>query len=399
MSAPVSNTEAPDLLAGRPLSNLDQEDIDRYSRHLLLDEVGLDGQRRLKSSSVLCVGAGGLGSPLALYLAAAGVGRIGLVDFDVVEKSNLQRQILHGTSTLGQSKLESARLRILDLNPRCAVSLHPVALSSDNALEILSDYDVVVDGTDNFPTRYLVNDACVMLGKPLIYGSIYKFEGQASVFNYRGGPNYRDLYPEPPPPGLVPSCAEGGVLGVLPGVIGCIQATETLKVLLGRGDTLSGRLLLYDALAMRFQELGLSRDPSAPAIDRLIDYHQFCGPKPTVSSQESPLSEPFVRLSVLETKARLDAGWTPFVLDVRKPHEAQISSLDITDLLRPHEQILAGDLDGIPTDRPIAVLCRSGGRSARVAAALVAAGWTNVTNIEGGINGWATQVDPTLPTY
>ncbi len=397
MSPPGSNPQ--DLLAGRALPELDPGEVSRYSRHLLLDGVGTDGQRRLKASAVLCVGTGGLGSPLALYLAAAGVGRIGLVDFDVVEESNLQRQILHGTRTVGQSKLDSAKERILDLNPRCTVVLHPVALSSDNALDILEDYDVIVDGTDNFPTRYLVNDACVMLGKPLVYGSIYKFEGQASVFNYQGGPNYRDLYPQPPPPGLVPSCAEGGVLGVLPGVIGCIQATETLKILLGRGDTLSGRLLLYDALAMKFQELGLGRDPTAPSIDRLIDYHQFCGAPPASSTPESPVQASFERLGVLAVKARLDAGWQPFVLDVRKPQEAQISRLDITDLLRPHEQILAGDLEGIPVGRPIAVLCRSGGRSARVAAALVEAGWTDVTNIEGGINSWATDVDCTLPTY
>ena len=397
MSSPGTGSQ--DVLAGRPLPDLDRDEVSRYSRHLLLEDVGMEGQRRLKASAVLCVGAGGLGSPLALYLAAAGVGRIGLVDFDVVEESNLQRQILHGTSTVGQPKLDSARQRILDLNPRCTVVPHPVALSSDNALSVLADYDVVVDGTDNFPTRYLVNDACVLLGKPLIYGSIYKFEGQASVFNYQGGPNYRDLYPQPPPPGLVPSCAEGGVLGVLPGVIGCIQATETLKVLLGRGDTLSGRLLLYDALAMRFQELGLGRDPTAPPIERLIDYHQFCGAPTEAPTPESAMTASFARLSVLEVKARLDAGWRPFVLDVRKPHEAQISSLGITDLLRPHEELLAGNLEGVPVDRPIAVLCRSGGRSARVAAALVAAGWGDVTNIEGGINGWAAQIDPSLPTY
>lgn len=390
-----------DVLAGRELPTLDNADVARYSRHLILDEVGVEGQRRLKGSSVLCIGTGGLGSPLVLYLAAAGVGRIGLVDFDVVDESNLQRQIVHGTSTVGKLKLESAKQRILDLNPRCQVDLHPVALMSDNALDILKDYDVIVDGTDNFPTRYLVNDACVLLGKPNVYGSIFKFEGQATVFNYRGGPNYRDLYPEPPPPGLVPSCAEGGVLGILPGVIGCIQATETIKILLRRGDTLSGRLLLYDALGMRFRELKLRRDPDAPKIETLIDYHQFCGvPHPDAEPvQEEPVSEGFARLGVREAKAKLDGGWSPFVLDVRKAHEAEISKLSFVDLLRPHEDVIGGNHEGIPKDRPVLVHCRSGGRSAKAAAALVAAGWTDVTNLEGGINGWATEVDTSLPTY
>ena len=383
------------------LPELDNADIGRYSRHLILDEVGVEGQRRLKGASVLCVGTGGLGSPLLLYLAAAGVGRIGIVDFDVVDESNLQRQIIHGTSTVGTLKLESARDRILDLNPRCRVDLYPVALTSDNALDIIRDYDVVVDGTDNFPTRYLVNDACVILGKPNVYGSIFKFEGQASVFNHDGGPNYRDLYPEPPPPGLVPSCAEGGVLGVLPGVIGCIQATETLKILLGKGETLSGRLLLYDAMSMRFRELKLRRDPAARPITELIDYQQFCG---VVSIAEGAAAaetaaEGFVRADVADVKRRMDEGWAPFVLDVRKPHEAEIVRFEWADLLRPHEQIVAGELDDIPRDRPILVHCKMGGRSARAAASLAAAGFADVTNLEGGITAWAKEIEPGMPVY
>jgi adenylyltransferase/sulfurtransferase len=389
-----------DVLADRELPALTNDDIARYSRHLILDEVGMEGQRRLKGSSVLCIGTGGLGSPLVMYLAAAGVGRIGLVDFDVVDASNLQRQVIHGTSTIGKPKLESAKARILDINPHCQVDTYPVALMADNALEILEPYDVVVDGTDNFPTRYLVNDACVLLGKPNVYGSIFKFEGQASVFNYEGGPNYRDLYPEPPPPGLVPSCAEGGVLGILPGVIGCIQATETVKILLGKGTSLSGRLLLYDALNMKFRELKLRRDPDAPKISTLIDYHMFCGvPHPDAEREEAPMADGFARLNPKQTQAKLAEGWEPFVLDVRKPHEAEIVRLSFADLLRPHEDVLAGNFDGIPKDRPVLVHCKMGGRSAKAAQALVDAGYTDVTNLDGGITGWAQQVDPSLPTY
>ena len=388
------------------LPELDQWDIARFSRHLILEEVGVEGQRRLKGAKVLCIGTGGLGSPLLLYLAAAGVGRIGIVDFDVVDESNLQRQVVHGTAAVGKPKVQSARERILDINPRCQVDVFEEALMSDNALEIFADYDVVVDGTDNFPTRYLVNDACVILDKPNVYGSIFKFEGQASVFNYvdpetgERGPNYRDLYPEPPPPGLVPSCAEGGVLGILPGVIGCIQATETIKILLGKGQTLSGRLLLYDALNMSFRQLKLRRDPDARPITELIDYQQFCG---VVSAEEGAAAaeaepETFARLDVQQIKARQDAGWAPFVLDVRKPHEADIVSIG-ADLLRPHEQILAGELDGIPRDRPVLVHCKMGGRSAKAARALTEAGFTDVTNMEGGITAWAQLIDTSLPTY
>jgi len=381
------------------LPELDTADYARYSRHLILEEVGVEGQRRLKGGSVLCVGTGGLGSPLLLYLAAAGVGRIGIVDFDVVDESNLQRQVIHGTASVGRPKLESARARILDINPRCVVDLYPVALASDNALDILRPYDVIVDGTDNFPTRYLVNDACVLLDKPNVYGSIFKFEGQASVFNHQGGPNYRDLYPEPPPPGLVPSCAEGGVLGILPGVIGCIQATETIKILLGKGTTLSGRLLLYDALNMRFRELKVRKDPDAPKIERLIDYLQFCGvPHAGEGARPEEQMEGFKRMSVAEVKARMDAGWRPYVLDVRKPHEAEIARLTFADRLQPHEDVSAIAAE-LPRDRDILIHCKLGARSAKAAATLAGLGFTNLINLEGGITAWSKEIDPSIPTY
>ena len=379
------------------LPELTSEEIGRYSRHLILDEVGVEGQRKLKGAKVLCIGSGGLGSPLLLYLAAAGVGRIGLVDFDVVDASNLQRQIIHGTSSVGVPKVRSAAARIHDLNPNVALDIFEEPLTSENALRILADYDVVVDGTDNFPTRYLVNDACVILGKPNVYGSIFKFEGQASVFNYQGGPNYRDLYPEPPPPGLVPSCAEGGVLGILPGVIGCIQATETIKILLGQGTTLSGRLLLYDALNMRFRELKLRRDPDAKPITQLIDYQEFCGvPK----ASDAPPAEPFSRLSVTAAKARLDAGWAPYVLDVRRASEAEIVKLAFADRLQPHAEVLH-IADELPRDRDILIHCKLGGRSAAAAQALADAGFDpqRLYNLDGGITAWAQEIDPSLPTY
>ena len=387
----------------RPLSELpelDHQDIARYSRHLILDEVGVEGQRRLKGASVLCVGTGGLGSPVLMYLAAAGVGRIGIVDFDTVDASNLQRQIIHGTGTIGEAKVRSAKARILDINPRCQVDTYETALLAENALEILAPYDVVIDGTDNFPTRYLVNDACVLLNKPNVYGSIFKFEGQASVFNYRDGPNYRDLYPEPPPPGLVPSCAEGGVLGVLPGIIGCIQANEALKIILGAGDTLSGRLLLFDAMRMTFRTLRLRRDPKAEPITELINYTQFCGVGSIEEGADATAAdaEGFTRLSVSELKARMDAGWAPFLLDVRKPPEAEIVSLG-ADLLRPHEAVVAGDVSGIPQDRPVVVHCKLGRRSATAAAALVNSGHAEVFNMEGGITAWAKEIDTSLPVY
>lgn len=376
-----------------PAPTLTNDEIARYSRHLILPEVGMDGQRRLKGSSVLCVGAGGLGSPLLMYLAAAGVGRIGIVDFDTVDRSNLQRQIIHGTSTLGQPKLDSARARVLDINPHCQVDCFAEAITSANALDLIAPYDVVVDGTDNFPTRYLINDACVILGKPNIYGSIFRFEGQASVFNHEGGPHYRDLYPEPPPPGMVPSCAEGGVLGVLPGVIGAIQATETLKVLLGLGNTLSGRLLLYDALNMTFRELKMRKDPNAPDITKLVDYQEFCG------APDAPPAEGFHRRDAQQVAQKLADGWTPLWIDVRRPDEWDIVKLPEAELFVPHLQLMQDGLSGVELDRPILLQCKSGRRSATAATALLAAGFTNVTNLEGGILGWVAQFRPDLPSY
>lgn len=378
------------------MSTLTNEEIARYSRHLLLDEVGVEGQARLKDASVLCVGTGGLGAPVLMYLAAAGVGRIGIVDFDVVEASNLQRQVIHGTARVGMSKVRSARERILDINPHVQVDGYEEALTAENALRILAPYDVVVDGTDNFPTRYLVNDACVLLGKPNVYGSIFKFEGQASVFNHEDGPNYRDLYPEPPPPGLVPSCAEGGVLGVLPGIIGTIQATETLKLLLGRGTTLSGRLLLFDALNMRFRELKLRRDPLAPRIERLIDYDQFCG-VPGRAAAAPAEAGGARRMAATEVARRRQDGWRPFVLDVRSASEAAIVRLAWTDARVPHGEV-AHRLAEIPRDREVLVYCKAGGRSAQAARVLAEAGY-DVVDLEGGITAWAREVDPTLPTY
>ena len=396
-------TIVPSIAGGQDtLPELSHEEIARYSRHLILDEVGMDGQRKLKASSVLCVGTGGLGSPLLLYLAAAGVGRIGIVDYDVVDASNLQRQVIHGTSALGENKTESARKRVLDINPNVRVDVYNEPLTSENAMRILAPYDVIVDGTDNFPTRYLVNDACVLLGKPNVYGSIFKFEGQASVFNYQDGPNYRDLYPEPPPPGLVPSCAEGGVLGILPGVIGTIQATETVKILLGRGHTLSGRLLLYDALNMRFRELKLRRDPEAKPITELIDYEEFCG-VPGHDHLETPIDtadDAFHHIGARDAKARLDEGWKPYVLDVRRPHEEQIANLDFSDRLQPHDEVL--DIaTSLPHDRYLLVYCRSGARSAHAIETLIRNGFDGrrLYNLEGGILAWARDIDPSLPTY
>ncbi len=380
---------------------LTSEEIGRYSRHLILDEVGMEGQRQLKGSAVLCIGTGGLGSPLLMYLAAAGVGRIGIVDFDVVDESNLQRQVIHGTASVGRPKVQSAKERIHDINPNVQVDIFEEALTSENALRILEPYDVVVDGTDNFPTRYLVNDACVILGKPNVYGSIFKFEGQASVFNYQGGPNYRDLYPEPPPPGLVPSCAEGGVLGILPGVIGCIQATETIKILLGKGTSLSGRLLLYDAMNMRFRELKLRCDPESPKITELIDYEQFCG-VPANDHQNEGLEDSvgFQRIDVAAAKAKLDGGWAPYVLDVRRENEASIVTLKFSDRLQPHSEILAIASE-LPKDRDILVYCKMGGRSAQACDALIEAGFdtARLFNLQGGITSWAKEIDTSLPTY
>jgi sulfur-carrier protein adenylyltransferase/sulfurtransferase len=381
---------------------LTPDDYARYSRHLILPEVGVEGQKRLKAASVLCIGTGGLGSPLLLYLAAAGIGRIGIVDFDVVDFSNLQRQVIHGTSWVGKPKIESAKQRIHEINPFCQVDLYETALSSANALDIIRPYDVIVDGTDNFPTRYLVNDACVLLDKPNVYGSIFRFEGQATVFNYQGGPNYRDLYPEPPPPGLVPSCAEGGVLGILPGIIGVIQATETVKIILGKGTTLNGRLLLYNALEMQFRELKLRPNPERPVIDKLIDYEQFCGipqAKATEAQQQANMEE----MTVTELKTLLDSGKNGFVLiDVRNPNEYEIANIP-GSVLVPLPDIESGDgVDKVRSlladGQRLIAHCKMGGRSAKALGILATAGIPG-TNVKGGITAWSREVDPSVPEY
>jgi sulfur-carrier protein adenylyltransferase/sulfurtransferase len=378
------------------LPKLSHEEILRYSRHLILPDVGVEGQRKLKAARVLLVGAGGLGSPAALYLAAAGVGTIGLVDFDVVDKTNLQRQILHGTQTVGVSKLESARQRIEDLNPNVQVETFETHLTSDNALDIIREFDVVADGTDNFPTRYLVNDACVLLGKPNAYGSIFRFEGQASVFYAREGPCYRCLYAEPPPAGLVPSCAEGGVLGVLPGIIGSIQALETIKLILGRGEPLIGRLLLFDALRLRFRELKLARDPDCPVCGRhpsitsLIDYEAFCG-----VTAEPPYAG--AEVTALDLKAELDAGAPLVLLDVREPHEHEITALEGAQLIPTGE--LPDRLGELDDRAQIVTYCHHGTRSLKALEILRAAGFAKVRSLRGGIDAWAVNVDPEMPRY
>ena len=398
------------------LPKLSNEEIARYSRHLILPEVGMEGQQKLKAARVLCVGTGGLGAPLALYLAAAGVGTIGLVDFDTVDESNLQRQIIHSQATVGMLKVDSAEQMLRGLNKNTTIIKHNTMLTSANALEIFRDYDVIADGTDNFQTRYLVNDACVLLGKPNAYGSIFRFEGQASVFGAPDGPCYRCLYPEPPPPGLVPSCAEGGVLGILPGLVGVIQATETIKLILGIGDPLVGRLLLVDALGMNFRMLKLRKNPDCPAcgthptVTELIDYDQFCGiAKPAtagpleVSShgavdQAATVVDGISQISVEQLKQRSDAGHRPFVLDVREPHEYAIVNLGAP--LIPVGQISAR-LGEIPVakEAEIVVHCKSGGRSQQAALALKAAGFTQVKNLAGGITAWADRIDPSMPKY
>ncbi|HET7695354.1 MAG TPA: molybdopterin-synthase adenylyltransferase MoeB [Vicinamibacterales bacterium] len=381
--------------------SLTADEMRRYSRHLIMPEVGVEGQRRLKAASVLCIGAGGLGSPAALYLAAAGIGRLGIVDFDAVDFSNLQRQILHGTADVGRPKLQSARDRLGAINPEIRIDTYETSLTSKNALDLFGDYDVILDGTDNFPTRYLVNDACVLLGKPNAYGSIFRFEGQASVFAAPGGPCYRCLYPEPPPPGLVPSCAEGGVLGVLPGVIGTIQATEAIKLILGVGRPLVGRLLLYDAFNMAFRELKLRRDPDCPicgehpSIRALIDYDQFCGITP--AAQAAPAVP---ETTVEDLKARLDRGDRVFVLDVREPAEYQISRIAGSTLIPLGE--LPKRLAELPSGAgapDIVVHCKMGGRSAKAVKQLIDAGFTRVQNLKGGILAWSDRIDPTQPKY
>jgi adenylyltransferase/sulfurtransferase len=380
---------------------LSKDEYQRYSRHIILPEVGLDGQKRLKAASVLCVGTGGLGSPLLLYLAAAGVGRIGIVDFDIVDSSNLQRQIIHGTSWVGKPKVESAKNRILEINPFCQVDLYETPLSSANALDIIKPYDIVVDGTDNFPTRYLTNDACVLLDKPNIYGSIFRFEGQATVFNYQGGPNYRDLYPEPPPPGMVPSCAEGGVLGVLPGIIGTIQATEAIKIILGAENTLSGRLLLFNAWDMKFRELKLRPNPERPVIKELIDYEQFCGIPQAKAAEEAEKSA-MQEMTVSELKTLMDNGPQDFVLiDVRNPNEYEIARIPGAVLI-PLPDIEEGK--GIEQVRELLnghrliAHCKLGGRSAKALGILKEAGIEGI-NVKGGITAWSQEVDDRVPQY
>ncbi len=378
-------------------SVLSAAEMQRYSRHIIMPEVGMEGQAKLKAGKVLAIGAGGLGSPLTLYLAAAGVGKIGIVDFDVVDVTNLQRQIIHSTPGIGKSKLQSAKQRLNELNPEVEVRTYETRLTSQNAMELFKDYDVIVDGTDNFPTRYLVNDACVLLGKPNVYGSIFRFEGQASVFGMPDGPCYRCLYPEPPPPGLVPSCAEGGVLGILPGIIGVIQATETVKCLLGIGETLKGRLLLFDALKMSFRELKLRRDPACPicgahrTINRLIDYEQFCG----IGQSEKPSAEG--DLQAEELKHWIDSKESFYLLDVREPQEWQLCRIPGSTLI-PLGQ-LANRLNELSREDLIVAYCRSGVRSGKAVDLLRNSGFQKVRNLAGGILAWADKVDPTIPKY
>jgi molybdopterin/thiamine biosynthesis adenylyltransferase/rhodanese-related sulfurtransferase/molybdopterin converting factor small subunit len=398
----------PSVAGGAPaltesLPELSGDEVKRYSRHLIMPEVGVEGQRKLKAAKVLCIGAGGLGSPAAMYLAAAGVGTIGIVDFDVVDFSNLQRQIIHGTPDVGRAKLASAKDRLNALNPNVKVETYDEALSSDNALRLFQGYDVILDGTDNFPTRYLVNDACVLLGIPNAYGSIFRFEGQASVFATKDGPCYRCLYPEPPPPGLVPSCAEGGVFGVLPGIIGVIQATETIKLILGAGEPLIGRFLIYDALRMRFRELKLRKDADCPVcgthptVTKLIDYEQFCGVAPHQLAAAAPPVTNADALTSTELKAELDRGDTVVIVDVREPQEFQINRLPGSIL------IPLGDLPKryveLDPNANIVTQCKSGVRSAKAQDLLRSKGFTKVRNLTGGVLGWIDQVDPSQPKY
>ncbi|HKW26946.1 MAG TPA: molybdopterin-synthase adenylyltransferase MoeB [Terriglobales bacterium] len=383
---------------GVQATTLSNDEVLRYSRHLIMPEVGMEGQLKLKAAKVLCIGAGGLGSPLALYLAAAGVGTLGVVDFDVVDYTNLQRQVIHTTADVGRKKLESAAETVKAINPFVQLRPFETRLTSENALELFRDFDIIVDGTDNFPTRYLVNDACVLTGKPNVYGSIFRFEGQVSVFATKDGPCYRCLYPEPPPPGLVPSCAEGGVLGILPGLVGVMQATEAIKLILGKGEPLIGRLLLVDALGMRFRELKLRKNPECPAcgqhptVTKLIDYNEFCG----IRGEEKPVASNVPEIQPEELKARLDAGEDIFILDVREPHEYQICNLN--GYLIPLGELpkRAHELD---SSREIVAHCRSGVRSAKAVTFLQQAGFRKVKNLAGGILAWSDKVDSSVPKY
>jgi adenylyltransferase/sulfurtransferase len=378
---------------------LSKEEIQRYSRHLIMPEVGMEGQLKLKRARVLMIGTGGLGAPLGLYLAAAGVGHLGLVDFDVVDSSNLQRQVTFTTADVGKPKSEAAKARLSALNPAIEIVSYETRLTSDNALDLFRNYDIIVDGTDNFPTRFLVNDACILLGKPNVYGSIFRFEGQATVFGYPNGPCYRCLYPEPPPPGLVPSCAEGGVLGVLPGIVGSIQAMETIKLILGTGDPLVGRLLLFDALAMRFRELKLKKNPDCPmcgthrTIKKLIDYEEFCG----IRGEEAPaMTNGIPEITATELKARQDRGEKLFILDVREPHEYQICNLN--GKLIPLGE-LPRRVNELDSSVEMVVHCRSGKRSADAIHFLQTAGFKKLLNLKGGVLAWADEVDPRMPKY
>jgi adenylyltransferase/sulfurtransferase len=388
------------LMATTPVevSPLSKDEILRYSRHLIMPEVGMEGQEKLKAARVLCIGTGGLGSPLALYLAAAGIGTLGLVDFDVVDFSNLQRQVIHFTTDVGRPKLQSAKDKIAAINPFINVKTFETRLTSENALKIFEGFDIIVDGTDNFPTRFLVNDACVFTGKPNVYGSIFRFEGQASVFAAKDGPCYRCLYPEPPPPGLVPSCAEGGVLGILPGLVGLIQATEAIKLILGKGEPLIGRLLLVDALGMRFRELKLRKNPDCvvcgknPSVTKLIDYEEFCG----LRGQEKPVSTNSFEISVEELKRRLDAKEDIFILDVREPHEYQICN--INGHLIPLND-LPKRVNELDPEQEMVVHCKMGGRSAKAVEFLHKSGFTKAKNLTGGILAWSDKIDPKVPKY
>ena len=389
-------TRTPGATAARTLS---KDEIQRYSRHLIMPEVGMEGQLKLANAKVLMIGAGGLGAPLGLYLAAAGVGRLGIVDFDVVDVTNLQRQVTFTTSDVGRPKLDAAKDRLAGLNPKIQIDTYTTRLTSQNALDLFKDYDIIVDGTDNFPTRFLVNDACVLLNKPNVYGSIFRFEGQATVFNYPGGPCYRCLYPEPPPPGLVPSCAEGGVLGVLPGIVGSIQAMETIKLIIGKGESLVGRLLLFDALAMNFRELRLRKNPHCavcgpnPTITKLIDYEEFCG----IRGEETPVNITGIpEMTPTELKARLDRGDDLFILDVREPHEYQICN--ISGHLIPLGE-LTRRVSELDTSHEIVAYCRSGKRSADAVQFLKQAGFRKIWNLKGGILAWSDEVDPSVPKY
>ncbi len=384
----------PDI--GRKLS---KEEIQRYSRHLIMPEVGMEGQLKLARAKVLMIGAGGLGAPLGLYLAAAGVGRMGIVDFDTVDFSNLQRQITFSTADVGRPKIQAAKERLAGINPQIQIDTYETRLTKENALDLFRDYDIIVDGTDNFPTRYLVNDACVLLGKPNVYGSIFRFEGQTTIFNYPGGPCYRCLYPEPPPPGLVPSCAEGGVLGVLPGIVGALQAMETIKLILGTGQPLAGRLLLFDALGMRFRELRLRKNPACPVcgehrtIHELIDYEEFCGIR---GEEVAPVTTGIPEIAPSELKSRLDQGDEIFILDVREPHEYQICNLQ--GHLIPLGE-LPQRVNELDSSREIVAHCRSGKRSADAVQFLLQAGFRKIWNLKGGILAWSDEVDSSLPKY